>query len=260
MRKQDELLDFSHGSWGEDRIFAGQALSFVIDGATPISDVPFEGYHTGAEWMAQQLGRYLAENDGEIPALCKEFTEKTKCLLQAEFQDVQSMPCAVLAAVRKTDDHILGDLLGDCAVYLLKNDGTVARYSDQRTASFYEKTLQAKHQAQSQGLDVQEAIRRQRRKNKEAMNQPGGYWTVSYIGDFEKEFCSFRVPVEEIRGILLCSDGFDRAFARNLLTPADILEEKVTLRDALALLRAAEKQETEDVKMHDDASAILLFV
>jgi len=258
MSKLETILDFSHGSWGEDRIFAGEKLCFVIDGATPISGAPFGAYHTGAEWMAEELSRYLAEHDGEIPALCKQFTEQTQCLLQEEFRDVHSMPCAVLSAVRWEKAHIQGYVLGDCAVYVLHNSGEIACYADRRTATFYKKTLQAKANAAKAGMDVEEAVRDQRKKNKAAMNQPGGYWTVSYIGDFEREFCTFRIPAEEIQGILLCSDGFDRIFERNLFTPEDILRGKISLNAALSKLRAAEKVSSADVKVHDDASAILL--
>ncbi len=262
MIKQETIIDFGNGKWGEDRVFAGDGLYFVIDGATPISGFPFGGYHTGAEWMADALRQYLAlpgSGDGDIPFLCKQFTTQTYEAVRKAFDDVQDMPSLTIAAIRRNEESTIGYVLGDCSIYVLTKTGEITRLTDQRTAAFYEKTLQAKADARKMGYDVEAAVQCQRRRNKAAMNRPGGFWTVSYTGDYEDEFFSFRIPTTETKAILLCTDGFDRIFSRGLFSPGCLLQEEVSLAEAISRLRAAEKESPGDVKQHDDAAAILLI-
>ena len=91
------------------------------------------------------------------------------------------------------------------------------------------------------------------------MNQPDGYWTVSYLGKFEEEYSSFQCAEAEVEAILLCSDGFDRMFSLGLTAPMDLLTQKYSLKKALSELRDMEQSIDQDVKKHDDASAILLL-
>ena len=262
MIKQEMIIDFCNDNWGEDRAFAGNGLYFVIDGATPLQSSSFNGYHTAAEWMAEALSQHLAlsgSNDGDIPFLCKQFTLQTYETVLKEFNDPQDLPSLTIAAIRRNDQSTCGYVLGDCSIYALTTNGETIRLTDQRTAMFYQKTLQAKADAVKMGYDAKAAVKRQRIENKAAMNRPGGYWTVSYIGDYEKEFSVFEIPTEKIKALLLCTDGFDRMFSRGLFTPEHLLLEKVSLKEALSVLRSAEKESPGDVKTHDDASAILLI-
>ena len=259
--RQDTILDFSKGDWGEDRLYAGENFFFVIDGATPVSDRSYGSYHTGAEWMAEAMKQHLADlgsGEEEVPVLCKRFTTETERQVTEAFPDVQDMPCLTIAAVKQDANITRGYVLGDCSIYVLTRYSGITHLTDQRTAKFYQKTLRAKAEAEKNRGDVVGAIQAQKIKNKAAMNQPGGFWTVSYVGDYEAEFRIFQIPTEDIEAILLCTDGFDRVFFRGDVSPAFLLRGELPLEDALAHLRTWEKMSPTDIKQHDDAAAILL--
>lgn len=257
----EQILDFGNGQWGEDRLYAGDKVSFVIDGATPISKQPYNGYHSGAEWLAEELKQYLIEHlsDAEVPVLCKQFTDKAGESVKTMFPSVQEMPSMTIAAIAGDGDMLKGYVLGDCSLYILLKDGGIKHVTDRRTDAFYQKTMNAKRNAEAHGADVTAAVLEQRRKNKATMNQQGGYWTVSFVGDYEQEFYTCSVPVAEVQSVLLCTDGFDRAFCRGMFTPECVLRGEESLKTVLERLREAEKESDADVKRHDDASAILIL-
>ena len=62
MKVIDRILDFPKGDWGEDRLFIRDNAIGVIDGSSPISIVPFGGYHSQAEWLAENLATGLQKN------------------------------------------------------------------------------------------------------------------------------------------------------------------------------------------------------
>lgn len=257
----ESVLDFGEGIWGEDRLCTGTDCVCVIDGATPISRQKFKDFHSSAEWMAEQMRRYIAEHwnpDTQLPAICRKFVEATRAEICHSFPRRQDMPSLTIAALSRSGKVLRGSLLGDCSIYLLYKNGGVERITDQRTAHFYEKTLQAKREAEAIGADAEQAMKAQRIKNKSYMNQPNGFWTVSYAGDFEKEFRTFVCSAEELAAVLLCTDGFDRLFSRNALSPQVILTRQLSLKDAVRNLRRLEKEDPADAKRHDDVSAVLL--
>ena len=218
MKIAETVLDFCTGDWGEDRLYAGRELVCVIDGATPISKQPFEAYHSSAEWMAEGLRRYVASEcgfDGDFPALCRRFVDATCGSIRGQFPDLYDLPCLTVAALWQNGKRLSGYVLGDCSIYALMKNGDVRRVTDQRTAVFYNKTLEAREKARRTGQDVQRAVREQRIRNKAAMNRPDGYWTVAYTGDFERMFRTFSADAEQVDAVLLCTDGFDRLFSLN---------------------------------------------
>lgn len=259
---KEYILEHGNGTWGEDRIHLGETVFCVVDGATPISKQAFMGYHSSAEWLADGLCRHFGNNPlgcNDIPRLCRAFVDQTLDTIRLALPKVWDYPSATMAAVCCDGNTLQGYLLGDCSIYVLYRNGRVEHITDQRAQTFYMRTVAAKHRAQAEGKDPVEAARQQQKKNKESMNQPDGYWTVSYLGKFEEEYSSFQCAEAEVEAILLCSDGFDRMFSLGLTAPMDLLTQKYSLKKALSELRDMEQSIDQDVKKHDDASAILLL-
>lgn len=264
MKVRETILDFCNDGWGEDRLLTAGDLACVIDGATSITRAPYGGFHSNAEWMAETLARHVARcaPDGRShPQVCREMVDQT-AHIRGAFDAEHDLPCLTTAAVRREGELLKCWVLGDCSVYLLLEDGSVRHVTDRRIAGFYSRTLKAQEDARRRGGDVAEAVRQQRLRNKASMNRPEGYWTVAYIGDFEHYFVAETVAANRVRGALLCTDGFDRLFDFGLAEPGALLEGKLSLQQALALLRGAEKAREDaqniNVKRHDDVAAILL--
>lgn len=264
MKVRETILDFCNDGWGEDRLLAAGDLACVIDGATSITRVPFEGFHSNAEWMAETLARHVercAPDGRSHPQVCREMVDQTAGAWASSVAE-HDLPCLTTAAVRREGDLLKCWVLGDCSIYLLLEDGSVQHVTDRRIAAFYSRTVKAQEDARRRGGDVAEAVRQQRLHNKSSMNRPEGYWTVAYTGDFERRFVEYTVEADRIRGALLCTDGFDRLFDFGLADPGALLEGKLSLHHALELLRGAEKAREDaqniNVKRHDDVAAILL--
>ncbi len=261
MKKTETIIDFGAGNWGEDRLCLLKNMYCVLDGATPLKRTAFAGYHSSAEWMADCLAEHIKKEPDYLqpyPLICKSFVDTAENV-QNTFENMYDLPCLTTAALQCRSRQLQCWVLGDCSIYLLMKDGDLCHITDKRVERFTEKTVQAKIAAINRGEDSAAAVLAQRTRNKAMMNQPGGYWTVGFNGDFANEFVECTVEAERVRAALLCTDGPDRLFAHYGVAPRELLSGEMPLKDAVSLLREKERTEQNtNVKKHDDVAAILL--
>ena len=254
------ILDFSEGTWGEDRFCVLDRFCCVLDGATPIKQEEFAGYHSSAEWLADQLIRRIPEGVAAsvpYPLICQGFV-KAEADIRHAFRDDYQLPCLTTAAMQQDGNLLTCWVLGDCSVYLLMKDGKVRHITDNRVTRFSEKSQQAKNEAIRRGEDPTAAVLAQRIRNKSMMNHPGGYWTVGFTGNFAEEFVECRVEAEKVQAALLCTDGLDRLFIHHGIAPVQLLTEEIALNEAVVFLRQRERTSAQtELKRHDDIAAIL---
>ena len=241
--------------YGEDRTFIDDGLYGVIDGSSPIQEVEVEDYATQAEWFADKLAKGVLFFEGTIPEKFQKAVESLKTLkLPRELQ-----PCAVTAGVSIQDGYLKCYVLGDCVIVVEMNDGTQKIITDKRISQYSRLTVMARNLAKSSGLDEKEAVKKQMTKNRKSMNTKDGFWTVAFKGYFFKEFVNVDFKLKDVKSCLIFSDGFARFFNANRYSIKDILSERVSLEEAVRSLRHYEKhQNLDEVKRHDDVSAILL--
>lgn len=297
----DQITDYCNDGWGEDRMFVTGTLCGVVDGATPVKRMNCGGYHSSAEWMVDTFQRYaMKAGDKDFRYICRDFVNETGNREYIAGLSSVDKPCFTAAAVREAGDRIEGALLGDSSIYVeLKcadkrsAEGTdkgntecpdhvkIVSYCDDRAAHFSARTVAVMQDAKERGLDekeIAEVVSIQKAKNRKMMNHEGGYWVVAYEGDFVDEFTCFSYSISDVERILLCSDGFARLFDmenQQTVSVEDILSSKISLHDAVKILRHAEEQEAfhqyvgqsdgkaggqnrGQVKVHDDVTAILL--
>lgn len=263
MKITDTILDFAEGTWGEDRLCLKEHFCCVLDGATPLKQAEFAGYHSSAEWLADRLARYISEwasASAPYPLICKAFVDAEEDIRHT-IEDTEHLPCLTTAAVQRDGSLLKCWVLGDCSIYLLMKDGTVRHVTDARVSLFSGKTLQAKQNAICRGEDPAAAVLAQRIQNKRMMNQPGGYWTVGFIGNFTEEFVEYSIEAEQVRAALLCTDGMDRLFIHHGITPGQLLTGEIPLQEAVRFLRQREATAgNAEIKQHDDVAAILLNI
>lgn len=262
MRVIDSIIDFPKGDWGEDRLFIGDKSIGVIDGSSPISVVPIGGYHSQAEWLADNLAKEFEAWEGTfIPNLCKNITKSLRNSDDFASIDLakENFPCATFGGISCYFDRVTGFVLGDCTIIFEHKNGILEVLTDNRISKFSDKTKEVRKLALERGEDVTEAVKRQMTANRQAMNTGGGFWTVSLYGSYWKEFAHKSFNVSELKRCLIMSDGFERVFSNGLVSYKDVLSETVSLESTLKTLRDWEdSNESSEVKRHDDATAILV--
>lgn len=262
MKVIDRILDFPKGDWGEDRLFIRDNAIGVIDGSSPISIVPFGGYHSQAEWLAENLATGLQKESVRfLPYICKSITHplrNSKDISKLNLEK-ENYPCATFARISKVLNRINGFVLSDCSIIFEREDGILEVLTDNRIKKFSNKTKEVRKLALERGEDVTKAVKSQMTANRMSMNTNGGFWAVSLYGDYWDEFVHKSYDVSELKRCLIMSDGFERVFVEGLLSYKDVLSGKVLLSSALKILRDWENNiHSSEVKRHDDASAILV--
>ena len=265
MKILDSVLDFPNHLWGEDRVFVGNNRAGVIDGSSPINIVSLGEYYSQAEWLADNLSKGLSEKEQanlNLPNACKVITDNLKKNNQnalSQLNDANS-PCTVFAGVEEKDDFVYGHVLGDCTLIVeFADSDEIQVITDNRIRYFSNLTKEKKNQALVEGKDYKEAVRKQMTKNREVMNTKDGFWTIALRGEYQEEFLQCQYKKETVKRCLLFSDGFERIFKHSLYSYSDILNQKISLMDAVKHLRKWEDEAINlDVKRHDDVSAILV--
>lgn len=265
MKVIESILDFCHEGWGEDRLFVHENRAGVVDGATPVQSQKYKNFQSQAEWLVETFRCYIKSqpNTFSYPMCCRAFINQVQDSLLNDFDEEYQLPCFTTASICVNNGFLLGSILGDCGISILLNSGKILSYTDNRVDAFSAKTIAQMQQALRDGHDVQKAISKQKIINRESMNMSGGYWTVGFRGEFEKEFVSFSVEKETVRRVLIYTDGFMRAFQLCNISPQSILSEKYSLNYCLEHLRKTECEQANIsnnklIKIHDDVAAICL--
>lgn len=239
MKVIDSVIDFPKGDWGEDRLFIRNDAVGVIDGSSPIMVTSIEGYHSQAEWLADNISIGLKEEGGQpIPFVCRVVTDtlsKSKEFLDLNLSK-ENFPCATFAGISYFNGRVSVFVLGDCSVVFEMKDGTFEVLTDKRIKRFSEKTKEARRLSLESGEDVSKAVKTQMTANREAMNTGDGFWTVGLHGKYWYEFLCERYIASELKRCLIMSDGFERVFTEGLLSYHDILSERVSLASAVGSL------------------------
>lgn len=271
MKIVDSILDFPNKNWGEDRIFTGKNIVGVIDGSSPISVKLFEGYNSQAEWLADNLAKAFEAFNGHYPPLlCSSVTDRLRespAFLSARLPKEYS-PCATFACVQDLGEYVSCFALGDCSVAVLLKSGNVEVITDERISNYSDKTKTIYLQAILKERDPSIRVKKQMMDNRKFMNTKGGFWAVALTDDYWKEFNLKTYKKSDVIACLVFSDGFGRVFDKNILSYKDFFSSKSSLENIVKDLRSFEEGKlrsherkllcSPEVKLHDDASAILV--
>lgn len=271
MKIVDSILDFPNKNWGEDRIFTGKEIVGVIDGSSPISVELFEGYNSQAEWLADNLAKAFEAFNGHYPPLlCSSVTDRLRespAFLSAKLPKEYS-PCATFACVQDLGEYVSCFALGDCSVAVLLKSGNVEVITDERISSYSDKTKNVYLQAILKEKDPTIRVKKQMMDNRKFINTKGGFWAVALTDDYWKEFNLKTYKKSDVLACLVFSNGFGRVFDKNILSYKDFFSSETSLEDIVKDLRSFEEGKlrsyerellcSPEVKLHDDASAILV--
>ena len=259
-----EYIEISgNGLWCEDKAIITPTLAGVMDGATPINIEQCLGYPTQACWFvnsfANMMMNQLLTDSDSFFHICTSITSKLSN--QYKQSEPYNSPCSTAAFASQEGDEICIYLIGDCHVYLSLKNSSVTHLSDERVSFFSDKTLLA---SQAHPNDAQNAIIKQKIENRKHLNKSGGFFAIDLSRDYINGFRKYNYPVSSIKEILLCTDGFARAFIEyELVTPEKFFEVGYNLLEIAFRIKEFEKKNSTEcaskcVKKADDISAILI--
>lgn len=241
----DQATAAGTGHRNEDRAETGSGWALVLDGASEHPQVRTGCVH-GVSWLVDQLRIQLAaalgRGDGwSLPVLTAEAIAATRDQHSACDLANPDSPSATLAIVRADGDSVEILVLGDCAVVLAHQDGTVRAVTDDRVERL------------PGGRPYSLELVREHR------NRLGGFWVASTAPDAAHQAVSTTVPRAALRSVHLVTDGVTRlvsgfgwsweqlATALSSEGPGQVINQVRQLERAQPLPRG---------KPHDDATAV----
>lgn len=242
------------GAANQDLAETGADWALVLDGASPPAGVEVGCSH-GVAWIVGRLGAHLRDGlDGQGGTLTEILREAVRATSADHGPDCDTAhprsPGATVALARLVGDDLEWLVLGDAAILFEDTTGRVAVETDTRLDELPEPPDTA------EGLQAFIA---------EYRNRPGGAWFAGAVPEAADHAFTGRLPIAELRRILLCTNGVTRLTARYDYRDADLMTLATTNRGPAALIDAVRGAELTDPdparwsgKRHDDATAVVV--
>ncbi|MEN0001412.1 MAG: hypothetical protein AAF940_11050 [Pseudomonadota bacterium] len=268
----------------EDQFGHTAHCAFVIDGATGIGeDFIVSSHDSDAAWLATfakvhfeemlRPGRAMTDIVRQTNTLARKIAQ-----FAAHGQTIPdwNQPVAGFQALRIEGNNLFAHGLGDCALYLIGEDGTVLHATGLPDKGDGETNRAAKAIARLGGLQSdRNALADQDtladdRKIRSTYNKPGGFvWTLGVEPKAAEHLYSHRLETNLPASGLLMTDGFSALIDKyQRHDPAGLinLAQKRGLQELLDELRHIEEVIDPDghqyprMKRSDDATAVLFQI
>ncbi|NUW38964.1 protein phosphatase 2C domain-containing protein [Nonomuraea rhodomycinica] len=232
------------GGANEDYLVTGPAWIAVLDGATAPRGVDSGCVHD-VRWLVRTLAMAVAARIEEPWPLTRVLDEAIHATMRAHGGGCDLLnpdsPSATIAIVRRTGDHVDYLVLCDSPIAIRRRDGSVTVVADDRLDH-----LPGGHPYR---LELIRSLR----------NQPDGFWVASTAPHAAAEALTGSVPVADVTGIGMFTDGVTRLvewYGRSWEQVLDTLTERGPA-SLLADVREAELAygPPRPAKVHDDATA-----
>ena len=250
--------------------------AWIVDGATGVSDGQIGSAPSDAAWLAGTIQNILPELTGAESAN-GDLLEVLQAHVGQAFEaaagagggsaDAGPSACLGLLGLEASQNslRVSGRFLGD-VVALVPTDGTVLRWTDERSKPFERMTLAALGDGGSEASGMSEPVRRQILENRARLNHPDGYWVVNPRRPWAGRELRFEATIAPGSPIVLATDGFMRLVdVFGAYTDAS-LHAALTAGEGDALFDELRERERRDdggrafrrVKIHDDATVLVI--
>lgn len=260
-------------SYNEDYVYTNGDFGFLLDGATGLLDNPISEGNSDAQCFSHQLGAYLTlhlrEKEHSIQDILRAGVKqvKTSAFPNSKGIEPHLLPTCTFACFRKMDAQVEIAWLGDSPIVVER---------EEKTEIFYDEVLEAMDQHAlnclqdllDEGKTFAEAkagVKGILTENRRQMNTPEGYSILDLAGVGITKLQQRLLPAEEIRHLLICSDGFYRLhelfkmadFTKGL-APFTHYEYLVDIADQLRKKESQPNSLEQHLrfKVHDDASVL----
>lgn len=267
----ETISDQGEGVWNEDMVGYNAYAYWVLDGATPIEEkfvFSAEGdTHFLVREFSRELERMPERGSDENAALLKRAAASLRdriVIPQGYKQDTVHEPGFAMSIVRIDAAGIQISILSDCYVVLNTKAG-IEVYTDERIERIAQRTrmVQSVIEREKVGRETaKELLREQIRNNRKLMNTEEGYWVGTLDGIAFSHMKEKRRSLSGVTDILLCSDGFFKAFQCGAVALEAFFDRKPGLKTVMRQLREYEEKtrQVSALKGSDDASAIHVHV
>jgi len=267
------------GVFNEDALGVSADAAWVIDGATSLGPSRMAGT-SDAAWFAHEVSRQLGDISGGASGGVRDRLARAIAAARAIYEgagplpaEPWAMPSAGAALLRRDGDVLEIATLGDVKVWLIGPEGavTLMRGGDVLEALDAQALSALREIRAGQGDIALKAARVQLdpllRENRAKMNREGGYWVLSLDPACLDGMEVLRVPVTQVRQVLMATDGFYDLWGVYGAPFAQVLDGLTKGQGAYWLdrLRTIERADPEGLlyprfKTHDDASWLLVEV
>ncbi|WP_214411220.1 protein phosphatase 2C domain-containing protein [Sphaerisporangium fuscum] len=236
----------SPGRRNEDFVIAGPDWIAVLDGATAPAGVD-SGCRHDVAWFTGRLGAALGRGLTTTPesGLVDVLSEAVREVMAAH-QDGCDLtnadsPSSTVAMVRRRAETVDYLVLCDSPVALAFTDGTVTVIDDDRTEHL--------PGGRPYSLELVRSLR----------NRPGGFWVASTRPEAACEALAGSVRAEDLRGVLLATDGVTRLVQWYGRTWEQLVETAANEGPGRLIAQVREAESAHGTpggaKRHDDATA-----
>lgn len=255
--------------FNEDFVYGTDTFGFLIDGATGLFPEKITPGNTDAQFFAHELGKKLIENSS--PSLKDKLFQSVHELSFYFPQEKKDFfPSATLAAYEIKNDTLEIFYLGDSPILVYTTKG-VEIFSDKQLAKNEQKAIFELNKNLALGDSLTQATEKLKpllKKNRQTKNTSAGYWIMDPTSHWKEHLNSKTFPLEQVKGLILASDGFYRLMDLFQKIPVkSALEELNTygkIIQALDELRALENAPHSEsqfprLKKSDDASVLVVL-
>ncbi|MBB2996261.1 hypothetical protein E9229_002452 [Paeniglutamicibacter cryotolerans] len=203
-------------------MFHKPEYAVVFDGASPLAG-SVTADCSDAKWLVDalcvSLPRYLADASLDLAgclALALEgILPRYLGCEGAASVPAYGVPSAGAVMVRVVDAELELLRIGDCSLVVGLRSGEFITMEDELLPALDANALSVLVEtAARQGIEARAArplINDELVANRQRMNEPGGYWILEPYGKGVSQASVLRVPLGEVRDVLLMTDGFSSA-------------------------------------------------
>ncbi|QQK07720.1 protein phosphatase 2C domain-containing protein [Miniphocaeibacter halophilus] len=213
-----QIVNYTEKNFNEDTYFVSNDFAFVIDGASAITNKDNSNYivHSFVNNFKKNLSKELFNKEISIVKaleLALENTLNSKLKDEYTFNDVS----AAISIVRFIDDYCEVYTLGDCSV-LLELDNTIKTFKSKDIELLDKKVIdKMKNISIKENISILESrkhdiVINHLKNNRLLKNKENGYWILDTTGIGIKNGFYTRIEKDEVKGFLICSDGFSQVY------------------------------------------------
>lgn len=254
------------GKVNEDLFGYKNNTYWVMDGVSPITDKLFLSSTSDASYLVKHMSYEMnmilqntsLDNIQLLKSANKMVRKKIDPHILNYLKNNKFQPSFTIAILQVDSKYIKINILSDCYV-IIKFDNHIEILTDKRINSISKKTNNVKQWIKQNNISKELAnkmIYSQIAQNRSKMNID--YWVGTLDGKAFDHTIEYTFEKSTIEQILICTDGFFRVFNYDLVSFDTLFSSEYSLNYFYKVLFQFEEKNSNEVKKHDDTTAILL--
>lgn len=263
----------------DDAMGTTDAIAFVLDGVTSLSDTPLMPGRSDAAWVAHLARDLLLGAPGPVSGDLRSLVRGVAEGLTQEFETRRvrapagrhELPWTTLSLVSASPGRIDIAYVGDSRILIETGDDCVHNFGTTPSRGSFEARLAQKMLAAGNGIGIEaqrQSVAAELKRAREFVNMPDGYWLLGADARVGDHLLQASLAIDAPAIVLLATDGFyalveDYAIHddRDLIATAQAIGLKA-LAEQLRRIEDADPsgKAYPRMKKSDDATAVLVRI